>query len=76
MLSLHFQLSKVSDILRVWRLASPNNLEMIECRTKVEGLLEAVARGIDARQAFSNVEDVLGLNYDWLLKRKNDSRWK
>lgn len=37
----------------------------------------AVKNGIEITDAFSNIEDQLGLSYDWLLARKlQDPRWR
>lgn len=37
----------------------------------------AVKNGIEASDAFSDVEELLGLNYDWLLLRKSkDPQWR
>lgn len=50
---------------------------MMECRTKLESLMIAVKNGIEAADAFSDVEDLLRLNFDWLLVRKSkDPQWK
>jgi len=65
-------------MLTMWKGVSPNDLEMIECRTKIENLIQAVTQGIEPASAFLNVEDLLGLSYDWLIGRKltDSSQWK
>jgi len=50
---------------------------MMKCRTKLSNLIVAVKNGIDPSDAFSKVEEVLGMSYDWLLERKiTDPNWK
>ena len=50
---------------------------MMECRTKLVGLLEAVNRGIDSMSAFTHVEELLGLNYEWTSRRRaQEEQWK
>ncbi|CAL8138318.1 unnamed protein product [Orchesella dallaii] len=71
------KLEQANEVIRLWQKNSPRDLEMMECRTKLESLMVAVKNGIEASDAFSDVEDLLGLNYDWLLLRKSkDPQWK
>lgn len=42
-----FKLEQVTEILKLWRTCSPQDLDMMECRTKLEALINAVKNGIE-----------------------------
>jgi len=68
----------VNEVLRRWQKNCPQEVHMIECRNKLANLITAVKTGIDPSSAFSDVENLLGLNYEWLLGRAaiDEPQWK
>lgn len=73
------QYSNAAEVLNLWKKCAPNDLDMIEARTKVESLINAVKNGIEPASAFSDIEETLCLAADWKAgpgRKIYEPQWK